>query len=152
MFQGNDLIFLLLLSAWWLRGLPNSQDGGTHFSAKSPVIVPNHRTFFCLSLQVHLQSGGQFALSLSHWLNQRVRGGSRVLEGLLLANMCPNFRAAHSLAVRKATVVISEVSRDSRQAQARYWRMATTCPFTSVTIALPLIFPVTDHSASHVFS
>lgn len=45
-----------------------------HFSDKSPVIAQDHRTFFCLSFQVHLQPGAQLALYLSHCPKQRVRG------------------------------------------------------------------------------
>lgn len=68
--------------------------------------------------------------------------GSRALEGLLLAKNLPDLRVAHGLAVGKVTVAVSEVSRDTRQAQARCWRMAVTCPPLSLASpALPRAFP-----------
>lgn len=43
--QGSDPIFLFL-SAWWLPGLPDSQDGGTHFSDKPPLSLLTRITEF----------------------------------------------------------------------------------------------------------
>lgn len=107
------------MSAWWLPDLLDSQDGGTHFSDKPPVIAhKDHSTFFCLSFQVHLLPWGQLGLSLSQWPKQRVRGGvNRALEHLLLAKTFHDLRVVHSLAARKVTAAISEVSR----ADAREW-------------------------------
>lgn len=101
-----------------------------HPSVTSPPVIAHkdHSTFFCLSFQVYLIPWGQLALSLSQWPKPRVRGGgSSALEHLLLAKTFHDLRVAHSLAARKVTAVISDVSRNSCHTQARCWRMTATC-------------------------
>lgn len=119
--QGTDP-HLPALSAWWLSGLSNSQDDWIHFSDKSPELSS-------ASHSKSISSQGHSLPCLCHIVPSREgQRGSRALEGLLLVKNFPDLRVTYSLAVRKTTVAVSELSRDPRQAQARCWRMAPICP------------------------
>lgn len=126
--QDSDHIFLLL-SAWWLPGLPDSRDGGTHLSDKPPCHCSQGSQNFLLSLIPSPPPfrGTAYLVSVTLAQAKGQRGPVGLWKCLLLAKTFHDLRVANNLVARKVTVAISEVSRDSRHAQARCWRMASTC-------------------------